>query len=124
MKLEYLPVILGGLMVLIGLALLADAFMPEGAGRIAERRRRARPERHRFGEAMLGGGIIATGAALIGRDTWRFTNLTLIIAMILFLLGLVLNYKYLRGRFFGPGHTGTRRATDGEVEEPPKYRVR
>ncbi len=124
MKLELLPVIFGALMALTGLALMADAFLPEREARALERRRRQRPERHRLGEALLGGGIIATGVALIGRDTWRFTNLTLILALLLFAAGLALNYKYLRGRFFGPGHTGTRRKTDGEIEEPPKYRVR
>ena len=76
---------------------------------------------------VLGAGIVGTGAALIGRDTWRFTNLVLVCSLVAYVIGLVLNYKYLRGRFFGPtrGQTMSRRAADSVEPEPPaKMRVR
>ena len=126
MSLELIPIVLGVLIAALGILLVADAFMPDRERRIAERRSRARPERHRVGEALLGGGIVALGAALIGRDTWNYTNLALALAVVMFVVGLVLNYKYLRGRFFGPtrGHEMSRRATDIDPPEQPKMRVR
>ncbi len=127
MTLELLPVIIGALIALVGATILFDALVPDRDTRVAERRRRERPERHRVGEALLGAGIVATGVALIGRDTWRYTNVTLIAAVVLFVAGIALNIKYLRGRLFGPTHvhTGTRRAVDREPEPPePPIRVR
>ncbi|MEP6690231.1 MAG: hypothetical protein ABJD07_03685 [Gemmatimonadaceae bacterium] len=127
MSLEMLPVLFGALIALVGLTLLLDASIPDRASRVAERRKRERPERHRLGEAALGLGILGTGAALIGRDTWRYTNIALILALVMFVVGMALNYKYLRGRYFGPTHihTGTRRAADREPEPPePPIRLR
>ena len=51
MRVETIPLILGALVGLIGLGLLADAWLPEHVRFRSERRRRARTERSLGGEA-------------------------------------------------------------------------
>lgn len=102
MRLEHLPLVLGLLTGLLGLALVLDALIADGTFVSHERRKRQRPERHRHGELVLGIGVLLLSAALIGRDTWRYTNLAILLALILFAGGVMLNYKYVRGLMFGP----------------------
>ena len=54
MRVETIPLILGILIALIGLAILADAWLPEEMSFRSERRRRIRVERSISGEASLG----------------------------------------------------------------------
>lgn len=114
MRLEYLPIILGLLTGVLGAALVLDALIPDGALASRERRKRERPERHRKGELSLGAGVLLMSAALLGRDTWRYTNLAILLALVLFLVGVGLNYKYVRGLMFGPvvGRRWKRRDSD------------
>ncbi len=114
MRLETVPILLGVLAALAGLVLIADAVLVDGTLVPVERRRRERPPRHRGGELAIGLGMLAIAAALIGRDTWRFTNLAIGLAVVLVVVGAGLNVKYVRGLAFGPifGRVRRRRATD------------
>jgi hypothetical protein len=97
MRLEALPLIIGGLLGLIGLGLLLDAWADEKLWSHVERRERPRRERDRKGEALLGLGVIAMAAAFIGRDTWKYSVVTVIAGAVLMLWGLKRNGAYLRG---------------------------
>lgn len=112
MRLEHVPLILGALIAILGLALLADALIPDETLVFTERRRRKRAERHRGGEAAVGIGTLALAAALIGRDTWRYGTLAILIGSVLLAVGGVLNWRFLRELlvFRGPA----RRAPAGE----------
>lgn len=129
MRLETIPLLLGVLIAIPGIALIADALIADGTF-LRERRRRERPQRNRAGEASLGVGLLLLAAALIGRDSWRYTTLAVILALIAFVVGLSLNLKYVRGLMFGPvvGPTANRRATDvpppGDAEKSEKMRIR
>lgn len=98
MRLETFPLLLGGLMGLLGIALLFDAVMPDQPV-AAERRRRRRRERDRFGELLVSLGTMAMAAAFLGRDTWRFSTVTVAVGAVLLLLGAARNAAYLRDVF-------------------------
>jgi|SRR6185503_21031925 len=98
MRLEMLPLILGGLLGLIGFLLIVDAWAPDSVVP-QERRRRQRRERNRFGEALVGLGVLAMAAAFVGRDTWRYSTLTVIAGALLLLLGAAKNAPYIRAAF-------------------------
>jgi hypothetical protein len=131
MRFEQVPLVLGGFVAVIGLLLMADAWLPERArpyGR--DRRRRVRTERHRGGEALVGLGIVAMGAALAGRDAWRWSTVVVIAGAVLLVLGALLNFRYLRETFAfrGRARRGAEAAA-GEhvVAEPtdrPSMRIR
>lgn len=95
MKIETFPLVIGALLALLGLALVLDARLPDRAPRM-ERRRRARRERSRGGELAIGLGVIAMGAAVAGRDTWRYSILATLVGALLVLLGAWMNRGYLR----------------------------
>lgn len=99
MRLETFPLILGALIGLIGLALVIDAWAPDNLIISEERRRRPRGARDRFGEALVGLGVLAMAAAFIGRDTWRYSIVTVIAGSVLLLWGIKRNGAYLRGVF-------------------------
>jgi hypothetical protein len=98
MRLEMIPLILGGLLGLVGFALLVDAWTADSAV-AQERRSRPRRERDRFGEALVGLGIICIAAALVGRDTWRYTIVVVILGAVILLWGTKRNRSYLRDVF-------------------------
>src|SRR5436190_13014296 len=98
MRLETLPLILGGLFGLIGLGLVLDAWVAENVV-VSERRRRPRRERDRFGEALVGLGVIAMSAAFIGRDTWRYSTVSVIAGTVLLLWGAKRSAYYIRSVF-------------------------
>ena len=98
MRLEIVPVIIGILVCLIGLALVFDAWTPDEIIVKRERRRRPRIERSRGGEASIGFGIICMGAAFIGRDTWRYSVLAVIAGTAMLLLGVLMNRRYFAER--------------------------
>ena len=97
MRIEALPIVLGVLLGLIGLGLLFDAWAADGLTSSVERRERPRRERDRKGEALLGLGVLAMAAAFIGRDTWKYSVVTVIAGSVLMLWGLKRNGAYLRG---------------------------
>jgi len=114
MRLETIPLILGGLFGLIGLVLLADAVIADGSFAPTERRQRARAQRNLWGEAILGVGILAVAAALIGRDVWRYTTVAMLAALVLCVLGLALNWRYVGSMLSGRSSARTSESqTDG-----------
>ena len=97
--LEILPLIFGGVFGLIGLGLVFDAWAADQHLLEPERRSRPRRERDRFGEALVGLGVLAMAAAFMGRDAWRYSILTVIIGSVLMLWGVKRNAFYIRGVF-------------------------
>lgn len=122
MRLENFPVFLGIIATLAGIAIIADAVIPETDDVPLERRLRARPERSRVGQGLFGAALIAIAIALFAGDLWRYTTLTVGIAIVLVVVGVAMNLRYLRGLTFGPvlGRILKRRASDlGGNSEPP-----
>lgn len=95
MRLEIIPLIVGILVALVGLGLVFDAWTPDEIIVKRERRRRPRIERSRGGEASIGLGILCMGAAFMGRDTWRYSVVTVIAGAVLLLFGVIRNRRYL-----------------------------
>jgi hypothetical protein len=102
-RLETIPLIIGGVIALIGLALLVDAWSAEHAPGMRERRRSPRTERSLGGEATIGLGVLCIAAAIIGRDTWDYVNVAVIAGAVLMLLGAWANRRYLRDRISNRG---------------------
>jgi hypothetical protein len=113
MRLEQLPLFIGVVVAILGLGLVLDAQLPEGFSQSRERRRRERVERHRGGETLVGIGILAVAATMIGGDTWRFGTLSILIGAVLLAAGGWLNRQYLREvlLFRGPARRGEKRTT-------------
>jgi hypothetical protein len=95
MRLEIVPLILAGIFGLLGLGLIVDAWTPDEIIVKRERRRRARIERSRGGEALIGLGVLGMAAAFAGRDTWRYSVVAVIAGAVLLLLGVLANRRYL-----------------------------
>lgn len=95
MRIESLPLILGFLLGLLGVALMVDAWLPDRFK--SERRRIAREERDRKGEVLVGLAAIAMAFTFIGRDTWRYSVLAVIAGAIVLIWGTKRNREYLRG---------------------------
>ena len=119
MRVETIPLILGILLGLIGVGLVADAWLPEQVTRRSERRRSARAERHLSGEAAIGFGVLGMAAAFIGRDTWRYSTVAVIAGMLLIVIGAWLNRTYLRERITNRGAL-RRGAPKPDDREPPR----
>ena len=94
MRIEVVPLIVGALIVLLGLALLFDAWTPDETIVSRERRRRPRAERSRSGEGWLGVGVLAMGAAFLGRDRWAWSNVAVIVGVVALIIGAWLNRAY------------------------------
>ena len=111
MRLEHIPLILGVIVALIGLGFIADASMAAAAPVTPERRRRARAEPSRTGEALVGIGTLCMAAALFGRDTWRYGTVAVLTGSVLLLIGVILNRAFLKEAllFRGPA----RRSEEG-----------
>ena len=119
MRVETIPLILGILVALVGIGLLADAWLPENVPFRKERRRSARQERHLGGEAAIGVGVLCMAAALIGRDQWSYGTIAMIVGAVMILIGGVLNKRYFRDRIVNRGEL--RR---GGAPKPPADRNR
>lgn len=96
MRLETIPLVLGVVVALLGIFLLADAWLPDDVFVAVERRRRVRTERSRAGEAFLGLGVLCMAGSLLGRDHWRFAPTAVVAGAVLMLIGIVLNGRFLR----------------------------
>ena len=129
MRLELLPIIFGAIIALGGVALVADAWLPDRDTRAEERRRRQRTERHRAGEAVVGLGIVALGAAIMGRDSWRGSLYAVAIGGALLMIGAVMNRSYLREQLDFRGKSRRDPSTQHKpgMPDPPrreKFRLR
>ena len=131
MRIEVIPLIVGILIGLVGLGLLADAWIPEDAAPFRERRRRPRTERSLGGEAIIGLGVLCLAAAVISRDSWDYVNVAIIVGGLLLLVGAWMNRRYLRDRVVHRGEL--RRGEEGEgaagrhekdAPPPPRRRIR
>jgi hypothetical protein len=103
MTLEIIPLILGALVALLGLALLFDAWTPDEIIVKRERRRRPRIERSRGGETWIGLGVLGMAAAFIGRDTWKYSVIAVIAGSAFLLLGILMNWRYFGSRLSNRG---------------------
>lgn len=133
MRLEQVPLFIGVIVAILGLGLVLDAQLPEGFSQSRERRRRERTERNRPGETLMGLGVMAMAAALIGSDEWRFGTVAVLAGVVLLGTGAWLNRDYLREIFLfrGASRRGEKRSeprgavaasqprTDSSVMRPP-----
>ena len=103
MRVETIPLIIGVIVALVGLAILADAWLPEDMSFGTDRRRQARTERSIGGEACLGLAVLCFAAAIIGRDTWRYGTVAVIAGSVLFVIGAFANRRFLRDRIVNRG---------------------
>lgn len=102
-RVETIPLILGLLVAIVGLAIVADAWLPDELTFRTNRRRQERAERSPGGEGCIGLAVLCMAAALIGRDTWRYGTVAMILSVVLFLAGLYLNRQYLLERIVNRG---------------------
>ena len=127
MKLEQFPIILGIVVVLIGLTMALDAWQAGGVAPFRERRRRTRAGPHKLGQTMVATGTICLGIALIGRDTWRYTTVTVIMGSVLLIVGAIMNRVYLKEilLFRGAARRGQGEENSRLKDDPPtKTRIR
>jgi hypothetical protein len=115
MRLEQIPLFIGVVVAIVGLGLVLDAQLPEGFAPSRER-----VERHRGGETLVGLGIMAMAAALIGSDTWRFGTVAVLVGAVLLAAGGWLNREYLREIFLfrGPARRGEKRTVPRPESTP------
>ncbi|MEP6494090.1 MAG: hypothetical protein ABJF01_15510 [bacterium] len=114
MRLEIVPLILGALIALIGLGLIFDAWTPDEVVVKRDRRRSPRTERNRGGEGAIGFGVLCMAAALIGRDTSRYSVIAVIAGTALVLFGAISNRRFLGQMISNRGALRRR-----PVEPPP-----
>lgn len=122
MRLEQIPLFIGVIVAILGLGLVLDAQLPEGFSQSRERRRRERAERDRPGETLVGLGVVAMAAALVGRDQWRFGTVSVLAGVVLLALGAWLNREYLREvlLFRGAARRGEKRAAPRAASSAPR----
>ncbi len=119
-----IPVILGIVVALVGLAILADAWLPEELPFRTERRRRERQERSLGGEAAIGLGVLCMAAALIGRDSWDYGTVAVIAGTALFLVGAVKNRRFLMDRITNRGALRRGGGAATRKKDAPKDKIR
>ncbi|MEO6778608.1 MAG: hypothetical protein ABI194_04075, partial [Gemmatimonadaceae bacterium] len=120
-RVEDIPVVLGAVIAIIGVALMWDAWGPQTLGPMRERRRRVRASLDTPGELMAGLGVLLVGAALIGRE-WRFETVTVLVGTFFILVGALRNRKYFREVLLFRG--SARRNTDISADKKPRNRIR
>jgi len=126
MKLEQFPIVLGILVAIIGLSMALDAWQAGGIAPFRERRRRTRAVPHKLGQTMVAVGTICLGIALIGRDTWRYTTITVMLGSVLLIVGAIMNRVYLKEilLFRGAARRGQGEENSRVKEPPRKGRIR
>ncbi|MDQ3672813.1 MAG: hypothetical protein M3365_00325 [Gemmatimonadota bacterium] len=126
MRLEQFPIVLGIVVALIGLTIALDAWQAGGVAPFRERRRRTRAVPHKLGQTLVAVGTICLGIALIGRDTWRYTTISVLIGVVLLVAGAILNRVYLKEVLFFRGAARRGQGKDNTLVEkdPPKTRIR
>ena len=128
MRLEQFPIVVGVIVCLIALAIAYDAMSPEARRPFRERRRRRRAELNRGGELMVALGTASMGAALIGRDSWRWGTVAVFVGVALLIAGAVVNRQLLKEMLLFRGSsrraTEEEKATRGEETPPEKMRIR
>jgi hypothetical protein len=105
MKLEQFPIILGIIVALIGLTIALDAWQAGGVAPLRERRRRTRAVPHKAGQTLVALGTLCMAAALVGRDTWRWATISVLVGSALLIVGAIMNRQYLKEVLFFRGAT-------------------
>ena len=128
MRLEQLPILLGVLVALIGLTILLDAWQAGGVAPLRERRRRTRTVPDKAGQTLVAIGTFCMGAALIGRDTWRWSTISVLAGSALLIIGAIMNRQYLKEVLLFRG-VARRGQGGGDAnsrlrQTPPKTRIR
>ncbi len=118
-KIEAVPLIVGALLALLGVALLFDAWTPDETIVPRERRRRPRAERSRSGEGWIGLGVLGMAAAFLGRDSWAWSNVAVIAGAIALALGAWLNRRYFGQAIRNRGKLRRREGGDAEAGSRP-----
>lgn len=126
MKLEQLPIILGVLIALVGLAIALDAWQPGGVTPFRERRRRTRAVPHKAGQTLVALGTLCMAASLIGRDTWRWGTIAVLAGSSLLVIGAIMNRAYLKEvlLFRGAARRGVGDTNSRLNQTPTKTRIR
>jgi hypothetical protein len=122
MRLEYIPVVLGVLVLLVAAGIIYDAVSPEARRPFRERRRRQRAEIDTAGEGLVGLGVACLGASMIGNELWRWTTIVVISGIVLVVLGAILNRNYLKETLLFRG--AARRGEGNEIPETRTYKLR
>lgn len=128
MRLEHIPILIGVLVCLVAAGILYDAVSPQERRDSEERRRRQRADPNRVGEALVGLGTLCMGAALIGRDEWRWGTLVVFAGVALLVIGGALNHVYLKEMLMFRG--ASRRGGDDDPpsatddKKKPRMRIR
>jgi hypothetical protein len=121
LRVEYIPVLLGLALALLGAAIMWDGWGPQSLGPMRDRRRRSRAPIDSRGELVAGFGIVLLGVALVGRD-WRFETVTVLVGTACVLLGALRNQKYFREVLLFRG--AARRNSPESDKKPGKMRIR
>jgi hypothetical protein len=127
MRLELVPLLFGGLLALIGIGLMFDAWTPDHVVVKRERRRSPRTERSRGGEATIGLGVLCMAAAFLGRDTWRYSVVAVIAGTALLLLGALASRRFLGATISRRGPLRRRDGAaqaDGPAPRSPERRAK
>jgi hypothetical protein len=126
MRLEQLPILLGVLVALIGLTILLDAWQAGGVAPLRERRRRTRAVPHKAGQTLVAIGTLCMAAALMGRDTWRWGTISVLVGSALLIIGAIMNRQYLKEvlLFRGAARRGQGDTNSRLKQTPPKTRIR
>ncbi len=122
MKLEQLPIIIGVLIAIMGIAIALDAWQAGGVGPLRERRRRTRVVPHKAGQTLVALGTLCMAAALMGRDTWRWATISVIAGSVLLVIGALMNRQYLKEvlLFRGAARRGVGEANSRLNQTPTK----
>ncbi|HEV7596335.1 MAG TPA: hypothetical protein VGO33_15165 [Gemmatimonadaceae bacterium] len=126
MRLEQFPILLGVLVALIGLTILLDAWQAGGVAPLRERRRRTRAVPHKAGQTLVAIGTLCMAASLIGRDTWRWGTISVLVGSALLIVGAIMNRQYLKEvlLFRGAARRGEGDQNSRLKQTPPKTRIR
>lgn len=115
-RLEYIPILVGAIVALFGIGLVADALVADDTYVATERRRRVRAPRHPRGQLLVGLGVLALAAALIGSDRWRWGTVAVLAGLVLVTVGALLNRHFLAELF---SNRGALRRSDAAAEGTP-----
>lgn len=121
MRVEYIPITAGVILIVIGIALIWDALGPQTVGPMRDRRRRTRVELDLTGECFAGVGIALLGVALVEQD-WRFETAAVLLGTICIAIGMLKNRKYFRELLLFRG--AARRQSEPPVTKSVKMRIR
>ena len=121
MRLEYIPVVLGVLILIVAAGFIYDALSHDDTRPFRERRRRQRAQLDIPGEWLVGLGTACLGISLIGNELWRWTTVVVISGVVLIVLGAIMNRAYLREMLL---FRGKARRSERDIAAAPQARLR